>query len=378
MSEQTQAVNDLPAMRGEPLRDTDYTALESSWITREVADQARLRRVSSAEGAEIVGRRDNGSYSGIVFPFEWPGEDHTREYYLRRDRPEIRYDASGNPKELNKYLGPPGRGNLLYVTPGTDPELLNDVRVPIAITEGAKKTLALNRLSRLDLAAHVPPRFLPVGLSGVWSFVGKIGKVPGPDGSPRDEKGLIADLRRLNWDGRRVYIVFDANVHTNPKVAAARRRLSIELTQLGAQVSWVNLPKPGQGPLINGIDDLLAAWGPEKVLDLFRQSEPAPANEPEPSQARQLIELCEEVDLFRTPDSEAYGHVPVADHRETRMLRSKGFSRWLSRQFHQSVGKPPRAQALQEAVGLLEARAQFESPEIPVWVRVAEHSGHLS
>jgi hypothetical protein len=39
------------------------------------------------------------------------------------------------------------------------------------------------------------------------------------------------------------------------------------------------------------------------------------------------------------------------------------------------VGKPPRAQALQEAVGLLEAKAQFESPEIPVWVRVAEHGG---
>jgi hypothetical protein len=122
--------------------------------------------------------------------------------------------------------------------------------------------------------------------------------------------------------------------------------LTIELTKLGAQVYWVNLPKPSQCPLINGIDDLLAAWGPDKVLDFFRQSEPAPAHEPEPSQARQLIQLCEEIDLFRTPDGEAYAHVPVAEHRETWMLRSKGFSRWLSRQFHQSVGKPPRAQAL--------------------------------
>jgi hypothetical protein len=361
--------------RGESLSDADYIALDSSWITRDLADQAMLRRVSSAEGAEIVGRRDNGSYCGIVFVYVWPGEDRIREYWLRRDRPEVRYDAAGTPKEQNKYLGLPGRGNLLYITPKTPPELLTDVGVPIAITEGAKKTLALHRLSRHDVAPDELPRFLPIGLSGVWSFMGKIGKAPGPDGSPRDEKGLIADLRRLNCDGRRVYIVFDANVHTNPKVAAARRRLSIELTQLGAQVSLVNLPKPGQGPLINGVDDLLAVWGPEKVLDLFRQSEPAPANEPGPSQARQLIELCEEVDLFRTPDGEAYGHVPVVEHRETLMLRSKGFSRWISRQFHQSVGKPPRAQALQEAVGLLEARAHFESPEIPVWVRVAEHSG---
>ena len=184
-------------LRGEPLRDVDYSALESSWISREVADQAMLRRVSSVEGAEIVGRRDNGSYDGIAFVYSWPGEDRVREYWLRRDRPEIGYDAAGNPKEQNKYLGPPGRGNLAYITPGTDAWFLSDVRVPVVITEGVKKTLALHRLSRHNLPANEGPRFLPVGLNGVWGFHGKIGKVAGPDGSQRDEKGLIADLRRL-------------------------------------------------------------------------------------------------------------------------------------------------------------------------------------
>lgn len=376
MSEET-ALAHLPTTRGEPLRDADYAALERSWITRQLANQAILRRVSSAEGAEIVGRRDDGSYAGIVFGYVWPGEDRIREYWLRRDRPEIRYDAAGNPKEQGKYLGAPGRGNLLYITPGTEPELLCDVRIPIVVTEGAKKTLALHRLSRHDLAAGAPPRFLPVGLAGVWSFTGKIGKVPAAEGSTRDEKGLIADLRRLTWVGRRVYIAYDSNVHTNPKVAGARRRLTIELMKLGAEVYWVNLPKPGQGPPANGIDDLLASWGPEKVLELFHKSEAAPTTEPEPSQARQLIELCDDVELFRTPDGEAYGHVLVDQHRETWMLRSRGFSRWLSRQFHQSIGKPPRTQALQEAVGLLEAKAQFESPEFPVWVRVAEYEGQI-
>jgi hypothetical protein len=377
MSDRAESAILTPRLRGESLQAADYAALEGSWITPELADQAMLRRVSSMEGAEIVGRRDNGSYSGIVFAYTWPGEAGIREYWLRRDRPEIRYDATGNPKEHGKYLGPPGRSNLLYITPGTEPQLLNDVGVPVVITEGAKKTLALHRLSRHDRATDAPPRFLPVGLSGVWSFTGKIGKVPAADGSARDEKGLIADLRRLAWSGRKVYVAYDSNVHTNPKVAAARRRLSTEMMQWGAEVYWVNMPKPGQGPPVNGIDDLLAAWGPEKVLELFNKSEAAPANEPEPSQARQLIELCDDVELFRTPDGEAYAHVLVDQHRETWMLRSKGFSRWLSRQFHMSVGKPPRAQALQEAVGLLEAKAQFESPEIPVWVRVGEHGGMI-
>src|ERR1700691_477430 len=229
--------------RGEPLTDADYASLERCWITRDLADQALLRHLSSAEGAEIVERRDDGSYAGIVFVYRWPGEDHNREYWLRRDRPEIRHDAAGNPKEHNKYLGPPGRGNLLYVTPGTSPELLNDIRVPIAITEGAKKTLALHRLARHQLVDGGLPRFLPVGLSGVWSFRGKIGRVPGPDGSTRDEKGLIADLRRLSWSDRRVYIVFDSNTHTNSKVAAARGQLKMEMLKFGRKIFWAHPPK---------------------------------------------------------------------------------------------------------------------------------------
>lgn len=37
------------SLRGEPLSDADYVALEPSWITRDLADQAMLRRVSTAE-----------------------------------------------------------------------------------------------------------------------------------------------------------------------------------------------------------------------------------------------------------------------------------------------------------------------------------------
>jgi len=220
----------------------DYKGLLDSWITEELAEQALLRRVTSSEGAEIVGRRDNGSYSGIIFPYVWPGESRCREYWLRRDHPEIERDAQGNPREKNKYLGPPGRGNLLYFVPGTPPSLLSDGSVPIAITEGAKKTIALHRLSWHEISDAAPPRFLPVGLAGVWSFKGVIGKTEGPDGSRRDEKGPIPDLDRLFWERRRVFIVYDANVHTNPKVAVARKVLTAELKRRGAQVLWVNLP----------------------------------------------------------------------------------------------------------------------------------------
>jgi hypothetical protein len=359
------------------LTDADYAALERSWISRDLADQALLGRVISVDGAAIVGRKDNGSYAGIVFSYVWPGEDHVREYWLRRDRPEIERDAQGKPKEKNKYLGPPGRGNLLYITPGTRPELLTDVGVPIVITEGAKKTIALHRLSTFEAPCDTLPHFLAVGLGGVWSFKGTIGKVAGPDGSRRDEKGLISDLHRLTWAGRRVYIAFDSNVHTNPKVAAARRQLTAELRKLGAEVHWVNLPHPDDVPGINGVDDLLVSWGPNRVLSLVHSSKHAPTAESDSNQAEVLVRLCESVELFRTPEGESYGYVRVGDHGETWMLRSKAFTRWLSRQFHSSVQKPPRSQSLHEAIALLEAKAQFESPVMPVWVRVAEHDGRI-
>lgn len=151
---------------GGPLNDTDYEKLARSWITRELADRALLRRVASSEGASIVGRRDNGKYAGLIFPYVWPGNEHAREYRLRRDHPDIQFDTKGQPKEKNKYLGPPGRGNLLYVVPGTRAELLYDPQVPVAITEGEKKTIALHRLSwhELQESSTSLPRFLTIGL----------------------------------------------------------------------------------------------------------------------------------------------------------------------------------------------------------------------
>ena len=208
---------------GAPIAPADYDLLLRSWITPELADQALLRRVTSAEGAQVIGRKDNGSYAGIIFPYVWPGENHCREYRLRRDHPEVQYDAHGVPKEKNKYLGPPRSRNLLYLVPGTDPSLLQDPAVPVAITEGAKKTIALHRLSWHEISDAAPPRFLPVGLAGVWSFKGKIGTSPRPDGVLRSETGVIPDIERILWESRKVFVVYDTNVLTNPSVAAARR-----------------------------------------------------------------------------------------------------------------------------------------------------------
>ena len=84
-----------------------------------------------------------------------------------------------------------------------------------------------------------------------------------------DVRGPIPDLSRIEWNERKVFIVFDANVHTNDSVKWARKGICRELTTRSAKVDFVNLP---ENCGVNGIDDLLAAWGPVKVHELFEQS----------------------------------------------------------------------------------------------------------
>jgi hypothetical protein len=132
---------------GGSLTEFDFRILEACWITRELAEQALLRRVTSVEGASIVGRNEHSNYVGILFPYLLPGQDQVREYRLRRDQPDFEYDGSGQLREKAKYLSLPGRGNLLYFVPGTPAEWLQKPRIGVALVEGEKKALALWRLA---------------------------------------------------------------------------------------------------------------------------------------------------------------------------------------------------------------------------------------
>jgi hypothetical protein len=211
---------------GHPLTAQDYARLEASWIPREIAVAARIFRVNSYEGAEIVGRKNNKDYTGFVFPYFWPEDETPRDYRLRRDHPEIEYKPDGTKKENEKYLTAPGSGNKLYFPPGVTIQMLTDTSLSIVIVEGEKKTLALWRLSNTGTNT---PRFLPVGLSGVNNWRGTIGREPGPDGHLRSIKGVILDFDRVSWRGRRVTILYDSDAATNPSVRAARRELAREL-----------------------------------------------------------------------------------------------------------------------------------------------------
>ena len=239
-----------PKRLGSGLTAADYCALEARWIDPSLADSAGLRRVDSTTGGDVVGRK-NANYAGIVIPYFHPGSSHVREYRLRRDQPDLEYDSAGNLKLRQKYLSPPGRSNLLYVVPGITRFLLHDSELPIVMTEGEFKTLALWRLA--NHGSPSCPRFLPLGLSGVYNWRGTIGKTVGPNGDRMDVKGAIPDLDWITWRARRVIIAYDADGVTKELVRMARSELAAHLRGRGALVGFLEWDL-GKG---KGIDDHL-------------------------------------------------------------------------------------------------------------------------
>ncbi|MBI4752136.1 MAG: DUF3854 domain-containing protein [Acidobacteria bacterium] len=253
------------------LTESDLEKFKSAFITPNLIGQAKLFRANSLEGARIVGRKPkiDEDYSGIVFPFFFPGESQPHEFRLRRDSPSRELQPNGSTKETGKYLSPPGRGGLLYFVPGTDPAALTDPSVPVLVTEGEKKTIALHRF-----CSESGWKALPIGLTGVWNWRGKVGKEPTPDGGTTPVKGPIPALDRIPWDNRQVFIIFDSNLKTNESVRAARTGLTKELARRGALVKWVDLPELAG---VNGVDDLLAhPDGGPNLLESLIQSASTP------------------------------------------------------------------------------------------------------
>jgi putative DNA primase/helicase len=261
---------------GSPLEPKDYAALDRSWITPAIADSALIRRVSSEEGKELVGRHDFEDYAGLVFPYLQPGQPGVFAHRIRRDTPpfEIR---NGQQRERDKYMSAHGYGNALYFHPLTPAEVLTDVSTPLVLTEGQKKCLALYRLAHEGKSeTHESVLFYPIGLNGVHGWMDRRQKDVSANGKRVSVSGPIAQLGLIHWSGRRVYILFDTNVHSNPKVAHARNNLAQELAGRGAEVLLVDL---AEEPGVNGIDDFLAKHGPEPALKLFEQARPFDPNE---------------------------------------------------------------------------------------------------
>ncbi|NQT40030.1 MAG: hypothetical protein HQ581_21235, partial [Planctomycetes bacterium] len=129
--------------------------------------------------------------------------------------------------------------------------------------------------------------------------------------------------------------------------------------------------------LAEAVPEWFPAYGDE-------QPEPAmkpmrPKNRQTPSQATALVALVvrQGPQLWHTPEGIGHITVPAGGHAENWPLRSAGFRRWLQREFFVKTEAAVNAQAMQDAIGVLEGKAIFDGQQHDAHMRVAEHWGSI-
>ena len=73
-----------------------------------------------------------------------------------------------------------------------------------------------------------------------------------------------------------------------------------------------------------------------------------------------LTNLAASAELFHTAEGTAFADLMVDGHRETWPVRSIRMRSWLRRKYYEATGAAAGSGAINSALDLLEARAQFE------------------
>ena len=191
---------------------------------------------------------------------EWKGYYHLLGYFIygidlasgKRLIQQFKPDAP-HPfpeKEPAKYLTAKSRYDaILLDAPEIDwYHVASDVSIPLHITEGGKKAGAL--------LSH---GYTAIALCGVemWHLKG-------------NKQSLVPNLDLIEWKGRKVIILFDADSQTNDNVKRNIRNLGKELERRGALVYAVGW----ELSLGKGIDDVLVEHGKERLEYIMSTKQP--------------------------------------------------------------------------------------------------------
>jgi hypothetical protein len=90
-----------------------------------------------------------------------------------------------------------------------------------------------------------------------------------------------------------------------------------------------------------------------------------------------LISSAVSAGFFHTAAGTGFVDLLINGNRETWPIRSKRFRTWLRRRHYEATRTAASAAAINSALDLFEAQAQFEGPERAVHIRLAEHAGHI-
>lgn len=215
----------------------------------EVEDARALGMVPcTARDATALGLSKH--YAGFKIPyFDLNGRQTDFFRYRFLEPTKTGWDAVTDKKE-QRYTQPVGSVNELYLPPlmkGTNwRTIANNSDRWLVITEG-----------ELKAACATKHGIRTIGLGGVWNFKSK-------------DAPLLPLFEEFEWDGRTVYICYDSDAATNPKVGQAERALARELARLGAQPKVIRIPPDGDKKV--GLDDYLVAKGVEAFQSLMEEA----------------------------------------------------------------------------------------------------------
>jgi primase-polymerase (primpol)-like protein len=92
---------------------------------------------------------------------------------------------------------------------------------------------------------------------------------------------------------------------------------------------------------------------------------------------RSVLDILGEFELFHDFSNTAWITFALGDHHETTELHSSVFVDWLRYRHITEFGKPIGGSALKNLLSTLTAKAQFESPEYQLNIRIAKHKGRI-
>ena len=164
--------------------------------------------------------------------------------YPREEDSRIRWKPSGFALQLSgaKYGQRPHTLPALYYPPTVPPTWKTDTRLPLMITEGEFKAIAVDYLVNRNRV----PGVVPLAVGGVFSWQSKKFGIE-----------LIEELKEIRWQGRTVLLAFDMDQESNAMVALALNRLVNVLGGKGAVIRVLQWP----GAQGKGIDDYLTPLG---------------------------------------------------------------------------------------------------------------------
>ncbi len=250
-----------PAMRGPSgvqLSPEHVDHLHSgSGISPEIIAERGYVTVTSATQLAHMARSQR-RVPGIGIPVYRLGELYTT--MLRPDEPRRETNDDGKEKIL-KYEWPAQTGLVLDMLPRYR-AALQDIAVPICITEGIKKT---------DAAASQAwgANAVWISINGVWGWM---------DGKDADgNRYLHADYRQIPLRGRRVILIPDSDYEVNPQVQMAFDEHAKVLTARGAEVGIVRFP---HGDKKMGLDDAIVdGWAWAEILQATHWCDGQPGND---------------------------------------------------------------------------------------------------